>query len=254
MHQLLNLAARLAAVEIAHDLIQVTDVDGPGRPSSMKSLYFCYMDNVLIFGSSGTLGSECVKHFAEKKWNVLTSDRNIKEINSYKNLNAVVWAQGANLTASLQEMEIAQWDEIWEANFFFVVKTLKTLLNNNSLAEGARLVVLSSVWEEMARKNKSAYISSKAAVGGLIRSMACELGDKNISINGVLPGIIDSPMTRKNLSSDQVNQIIDQTPGNKLVKPEEIASIAEFLASNNSQGINGQSIKVDNAWTISRNV
>jgi len=84
--------------------------------------------------------------------------------------------------------------------------------------------------------------------------MACELGDKNISINGVLPGIIDSPMTRKNLSSDQVNQIIDQTPGNKLVKPEEIASIAEFLASKNSQGINGQSITVDNAWTISRNV
>jgi len=135
-----------------------------------------------------------------------------------------------------------------------VVKTLKTLVDYNSFAAGARLVVFSSVWEEVARKNKSAYISSKAAIGGFIRSMACELGDKNISINGVLPGIIDSPMTRKNLSSSQVNQIMDQTPGNKLVKPEEIASIAEFLASKNSQGINGQSITVDNAWTISRNV
>jgi NAD(P)-dependent dehydrogenase (short-subunit alcohol dehydrogenase family) len=212
------------------------------------------MDNVLIFGSSGTLGSECVKHFADKKWNVFTSDRNIKEINSYKNLNAVVWAQGANLTASMQEMEKAQWDEIWEANFFFVVKTLKILLDNNSLAAGARLVVFSSVWEEVARKNKSAYISSKAAIGGFIRSMACELGDKNISINSLLPGIIDSPMTRKNLSTEQVNQIIDQTPGNRLVQPLEIARIAEFLASKNSQGINGQSITVDNAWTISRNV
>jgi NAD(P)-dependent dehydrogenase (short-subunit alcohol dehydrogenase family) len=212
------------------------------------------MDNVLIFGSSGTLGSECAKCFAEKKWNVLASDRNVKEVDSYKNLNAVVWAQGSNLTASLQQMEKAQWVEIWEANFFFVVKTLKTLLDNNSLAASARLVVFSSVWEEVARKDKSAYISSKAAIGGFIRYMASELGDKNISINGVLPGIIDSPMTRKNLSSAQVNQIIDQTPGNKLVKPEEIATIAEFLASKNSQGINGQSITVDNAWTISRNV
>jgi hypothetical protein len=212
------------------------------------------MDNVLIFGSSGTLGSECAKYFAEKKWNVLTSDRNVIEVDSYKNLNAVVWAQGSNLTAPLQQMEKAQWDEIWEANFFFVVKTLKTLLDNNSLAANARLVVFSSVWDEVARKNKSAYISSKAAIGGFIRSMACELGDKNISVNGVLPGIIDSPMTRRNLSSAQVNQIMDQTPGNKLVKPEEIASIAEFLASKNSQGINGQSITVDNAWTISRNV
>lgn len=212
------------------------------------------MDNVLIFGSSGTLGSECAKYFAEKKWSVLTSDRNVKEVDSYRNLNAVVWAQGSNLTASLQQMEKAQWDEIWEANFFFVVKTLKTLLDNNSLAANARLVVFSSVWEEVARKNKSAYISSKAAIGGFIRSMASELGDKNISINGLLPGIIESPMTRKNLSLAQMNQIIDQTPGNKLVKPEEIASIAEFLASKNSQGINGQSITVDNAWTISRNV
>ena len=212
------------------------------------------MDNVLFFGSSGTLGSECAKYFAEKKWNVLTSDRNIEEINSFKNLNAVVWAQGANLTASLQQMEKTQWHEIWEANFFFVVKTLRTLLDNNSLAANARLVVFSSVWEKVARKDKSAYISSKAAIGGFIRSMASELGDKNISINGVLPGIIDSPMTRKNLSTEQVKQIIDQTPGNKLVQPLEIAKIAEFLASKNSQGINGQSIIVDNAWTISRNV
>jgi NAD(P)-dependent dehydrogenase (short-subunit alcohol dehydrogenase family) len=75
-----------------------------------------------------------------------------------------------------------------------------------------------------------------------------------MSINGVLPGIIDSPMTRKNLSIEQVNQIIEQTPGNKLVQPEEIARVTEFLASKNSQGINGQSITVDNAWTISRHV
>jgi NAD(P)-dependent dehydrogenase (short-subunit alcohol dehydrogenase family) len=61
-------------------------------------------------------------------------------------------------------------------------------------------------------------------------------------------------MTRKNLSTEQVNQIIDQTPGNRLVQPLEIARITEFLASKNSQGINGQSITVDNAWTISRNV
>jgi NAD(P)-dependent dehydrogenase (short-subunit alcohol dehydrogenase family) len=212
------------------------------------------MDNVLVFGSSGTLGSECAKYFASKGWNVLTSDRNVESLKNYVNLNAIVWAQGANHTSSFKEMEQEHWDEIWEANFVFVTKTLKFLLNSNSISDGARLVILSSVWESVARKNKSAYISSKAAIGGFIRSMACELGDINISINGLLPGIIDSPMTRKNLSKEQVIQIIDQTPGKKLVNPEEIARVTEFLASRNSQGINGQSITVDNAWTISRNV
>jgi NAD(P)-dependent dehydrogenase (short-subunit alcohol dehydrogenase family) len=184
----------------------------------------------------------------------LHSDRNVESLKNCANLNAIVWAQGANHTSSFKEMEQEHWDEIWEANFVFVTKTLKSLLNSNSISDGARLVILSSVWESVARKNKSAYISSKAAIGGFIRSMACELGDINISINGLSPGIIDSPMTRKNLSKEQVIQIIDQTPGKKLVHPEEIARVTEFLASRNSQGINGQSITVDNAWAISRNV
>jgi 3-oxoacyl-[acyl-carrier protein] reductase len=212
------------------------------------------MNNVLVYGSSGTLGSECTKYFSTKGWNVLTSDRHSEDATVYRDLNAVIWAQGANITSPFKDMEQAHWDDIWEANFIFITRSLKSLLDNDSISTGARLVILSSVWEKVARKNKSAYISSKAAIGGFIRSMACEFGDLNISINGVLPGIIDSPMTRKNLSIEQVNQIIEQTPGNKLVQPEEIARVTEFLASKNSQGINGQSITVDNAWTISRHV
>ena len=212
------------------------------------------MNNVLIFGSSGSLGNACVSCFKNQNWNILTFDRSETFLDTFNNLDSVVWAQGSNLTASLLDTSEAQWNEIWDANFIFIIKTLKSLINNNSINEGARLVVISSVWEKIARKNKSAYISSKAAVGGLIRAMACELGEKNISINGILPGIVDTAMTRKNLSKEQIDEITKQTPNNELVKPEEVAMIVEFFASKLSKGINGQSITADNAWSISINV
>ena len=60
-------------------------------------------------------------------------------------------------------------------------------------------------------------------------------------------------MTRENLTSEQINSIIQQTPNNQLVTLKSIASIVEFLASDESFGINGQSIVVDHAWAISKN-
>jgi NAD(P)-dependent dehydrogenase (short-subunit alcohol dehydrogenase family) len=212
------------------------------------------MNNVLIFGSSGSLGGNCVSYFKNQNWNILTVDRSEAFLNLFNNLDSLVWAQGSNLTAPLLETSGTQWNEIWDSNFIFIIKTLKSLINSNSINEGARLVIISSVWGKIARKNKSAYISSKAAVGGLIRAMACELRKKNISINEIMPGIISTSMTQNNLSKEQIAEITKQNPNGKLVKLEGIARIVEFFASDLSRGISGQSIMVENAWSISRNV
>ena len=201
------------------------------------------MNNVLIFGSSGSLGGACVSYFKNQNWNILAVDRSEAFLNLFNNLDSAVWERGSSLTAPLLETSETQWYEIWYSNFIFRIKTLKSLINSNSINEGARLV-----------KNKSAYISNKAAVSGLIRAMACELGKKNISINEIMPGIINTSMTQKNLSKEELTEITKQTPKGKLVKLEETARIVEFFASDLSRGISGQSIMVDNAWSISRNV
>jgi 3-oxoacyl-[acyl-carrier protein] reductase len=209
--------------------------------------------NVLIFGSTGTIGTACTNYFLESGWNLTTMDRSLTELENMKGIDAVIWAQGANHSGTFIETNPEIWDAIWDANFDFIVKTSRILLQNDCLSSGSRLVIISSVWEHVAKANKSAYISSKAAIGGLIRALACELGKNAIAINGVLPGVIDSPMTRENLSSEQINSIVQQTPNNQLVTLKSIATIVEFLASNKSFGINGQSIVVDHAWAISKN-
>lgn len=209
---------------------------------------------ILLFGASGTLGSICMSVLMERKFNVIPVGRDLEQIAEVGTIDGVVWAQGINLTSNFLETSDEEWGEIWDANFNFIVKSLRVLLNQKSLNPGTRLVVISSVWQELTRADKVAYISTKAAVGGLVRGLAADLGDQGISINAVLPGVIESPMTMKNLSPEQVSGIEHQTPGGGLVSPEELAEVVAFLVDQRSSGINGQSILVDHGWALTRNV
>ena len=128
------------------------------------------------------------------------------------------------------------------------------LIESKAFNKEARLVVLSSVWQEISRTNKSAYIASKAALGGLVRALASDLGPKNITINAVLPGVTDSKMTNLNLTNTQIENIRKTTPTAKLVNLDQLASVIEFLVSKKSLGINGQSIIVDNGWSQTKDV
>jgi NAD(P)-dependent dehydrogenase (short-subunit alcohol dehydrogenase family) len=80
------------------------------------------------------------------------------------------------------------------------------------------------------------------------------LGPNGIAINAILPGVTESAMTSRNLSVDQISEIKKTTPTGKLVELSQIASVIEFLVSNKSTGINGQSIFVDNGWSQTKNV
>jgi NAD(P)-dependent dehydrogenase (short-subunit alcohol dehydrogenase family) len=106
----------------------------------------------------------------------------------------------------------------------------------------------------LGKENKSSYAASKAAVTSLVRSLIQEQDFQNISINVVSPGVVDSKMTRENLTEHQIESIKNDTPGKKIVTSEEVSKIVYFLASAESHGINGQNIVIDNGWSIGRNV
>ena len=182
---------------------------------------------VVLFGHTGDIGKACLELLNKSNYTVICVPRN--------KVNEIV----------LEKVD---------ANFNYLVKTLNYLLSNDLLNKNARLVALSSVWQEIARSNKTAYISSKAALGGLVRALAVDLGPNGIAINAILPGVTESAMTSRNLSADQISEIKKTTPTGKLVELSQIASVIEFLVSNKSIGINGQSIVVDNGWSQTKNV
>ena len=222
----------------------------------------------LVFGASGALGSAVVAQLVSDQFEVLKISRSshgdsdisiddadwATKIKNNGPVSAVIWAQGINSAGTVPSVDVQDLRDAFEANVVFVVDTLSQLLNAGALVHGTRCVVLSSIWQESARPNKLAYIASKASLSGVIPALAIDLASDGIVINGVLPGVIDTPMTRANLTDSQVKNVESNTPGGILANPEDVARAVSWLASANSQGITGQWITVDNGWSVFRNV
>jgi NAD(P)-dependent dehydrogenase (short-subunit alcohol dehydrogenase family) len=207
--------------------------------------------HVLVFGSSGAIGSECARVLSDK-FDIFEANRNTEISQNPNKFSTVVWAQGLNHTSSFLDTTEEDWQRIFEANFDYVRRTVKDLLMNDLVLNPCNFIFIGSIWGELSRSNKSAYISSKSALSGLTRALAAELGGRGIRVNCLMPGVIDNVMSRNNLSSGQMENLITSTPTTSLINENNIARIVEFLALNNSAGISGQSIVVDNGWSIAR--
>ncbi|CAN2230694.1 SDR family NAD(P)-dependent oxidoreductase [Candidatus Planktophila dulcis] len=207
--------------------------------------------DAIVFGSNGAIGSECVRVLSEK-FQVLKADRNTEFSPNSNKFSTAVWAQGLNYTRNFLDTSEQDWKDIFESNFDYVRKTVKVLLDFNLVNSPCNFIFIGSIWSELSRTNKSAYISSKSALTGLTRALAVELGERRIRVNCLLPGVIDNKMSRNNLTVDQMENLISATPTMELITENNIAQIVEFLALNESCGISGQSIIVDNGWSIAR--
>ncbi len=219
---------------------------------------------ILVFGASGTLGTAIKKELKSKGHFVISasnssSSSEIQTVNGFEGIatlgiefDGCVWAQGVNANDTLLTSE--RFDETLEANLLFVVKSMRYLLNSSLLSPSSSLVLVSSVWQNLSRKNKFSYSVSKASLEGLVNSVLADFSENGLRINAVLPGVIDSPMTRANLSDEQIEKIENQTPSGKLVSANQLARIIAWLLSEESLGINGQFIGVDNGWSNVRSI
>ena len=228
--------------------------------------------NALIFGSGGTIGSAIYEKMssigeyqiftagkAEKKdcLNHIYINYNSENLKDYfLNLpvfEVIIWAHGLNCSDKISDFNYQDLTELLNSNVIFIASCINELCNQKKIRNGARLLIVSSIWQLESRKNKFSYTVSKSALQGLIKSSAIDLGEKNILINAVLPGVIDSSMTRKHLSSEQIDAVIKQTALNRLPRPEDIANTAAFLVSAQNKSITGQSIVIDGGFIGSKN-
>ena len=228
---------------------------------------------ILLFGASGQIGQEVTSEFSNKYWDVCSvvrtpnaqipmamtwdvlADKKIPDSLSARSpFDAVCWAQGTNVNDSIYVFDKTHHQALYEANVLFILESLSALLKAGLLAKSAKLCIVSSIWQEISRQNKLSYGVTKSALKGLVLSLANDLAEDGYLVNAVLPGALDTPMTRSNLSQEQIRFIERSTKFNRLPTLGDVASTIYFLCSEENTGLTGQFLKVDLGFSDVRNI
>lgn len=144
----------------------------------------------------------------------------------------------------LMRMKDEEWDDVIATNLSSVFRLSRACLRGMTKARWGRIINISSVVGEMGNAGQSNYAATKAGVAGFSRALAREIGSRNITVNTVAPGFIDTDMTHI-LPDEQKKLLLAQIPLARLGKPEEIAAVVAFLASDSAAYITGETIQVN---------
>lgn len=156
-------------------------------------------------------------------------------------------------------------DELWHrmlavnlTSVYYVSKAFAPVLVEQ---RSGRIITIASIASRVGGGYIAAYTAAKHGVLGLTRALAVELLPYNITVNAICPGYVDTPMTdgsianisaRTGMSEAQAREILAKSsPQHRLIEPEEVASIAVFLAQDSSKGITGQAINIDGGGVMS---
>ena len=122
------------------------------------------------------------------------------------------------------------------------------------MCDPAKFCVLSSIWQTIAKQNKLSYSVTKSALRGLVLSAANDMAREGHLINAILPGVIDTPMTRENLSHSQISEVKNATQFGRLTSLEDVSNTIYFYCSEQNTGITGNFITADLGFTNVRNI
>ncbi|KKL89733.1 hypothetical protein LCGC14_1911720 [marine sediment metagenome] len=150
----------------------------------------------------------------------------------------------------LMRMKDDEWFDVIDTNLNSIYRLSKACLRGMTKARWGRIINISSVVGAMGNAGQTNYCATKAGVGGFTRSLAKELGSRNITVNAVSPGFIDTDMT-KELSDANRDQILSQVPLGRLGQPEEISAVVDFLAGDSGAYITGENIHVNGGMYMS---
>lgn len=150
----------------------------------------------------------------------------------------------------LMRMSDDEWFDVINTNLSAVYRLSKACLRGMLKARWGRIVNISSIVGAMGNAGQTNYSATKAGVMGFTRSLAKEIGSRNITVNAVAPGFIDTDMT-KALSEEQRQALTSGIALARLGRPEEIASVVAFLCSDGASYITGETIHVNGGLYMS---
>ena len=163
--------------------------------------------------------------------------------NDFGSIDVLVNNAGITKDNLLLRMSEEDFNDVMKVNMNSVFNNTKAVLRQMLKQKNGSIINLSSVVGVKGNAGQSNYSSSKAAIIGFTKSVALELGSRNIRCNAIAPGFIETEMT-KALQQDQINEWAESIPLKRSGKPEDVANTSLFLASDMSSYITGQVMNV----------
>lgn len=204
------------------------------------------LDLVRAAGGEGVIVDLDVRSTASVEAFVTTA------LDTYGRIDHAIANAGILRRAPFTTMTDDEWDDVLQVDLHGVMRLARAA--SRHLPDGGSIVAISSIaggvygWQEHAH-----YATAKAAVIGLVRSIAVEFGPRGVRANAIIPGLIETPQSldaENSLGPDGLRAAGDYIPWGRVGRPEEVASVIGFLTSPDAAYVSGQAITVDGGLTV----
>jgi len=216
--------------------------------------------NTLVTGGSGGIGQAIIQRMNEQHFNVLAPKKkdldlsNVSSIDAFiHNLNCdidvLVNNAGINRIAAFENVDDNDMRDTLQINLFAPAKLIRALIHSMAQRKYGRVVNLSSIWSIVGKPGRTSNAMSKSALNAMTRTLAVEYAPYNVLVNSIAPGYVNTVMTKRNNTENDLELIKNNIPIGRLAEPEEIAEVVAFLCSEKNSYITGQTLVVDGGYT-----